>query len=178
MSVTLLITEKCVTLTFDVNTFLSLSESLMSSSESRMTSAISICAISLKIVVSRGRRLTCTSRQSTKKIPFWVQKVFVMLETCTFQALTCVSFCCNWKAGRHSNDAWKTPFIFNTVACGQVLFGTRSGWETWSHRELPPQLHNEFQVILCIGDTRCHAASVHIKRQDRLARSMLSNNQF
>ena len=152
-------TDKYVTLTLDLNTFLSLSASLMSSSESRMTSAISICAISLKIVVSRGRRLSCTSQQSTLKIPFWVQKVFVMLETCTLQALICVSCCYNWKTRCRSNDA----FICTTVTRGQALCGTRSEWETCSHRELPPQLQNEFQFTDCIGVTRCQAASVHFK---------------
>ena len=64
------------------------------SSESLMTSKATIWTIFLYILLSCGRSFCWTSWQSTKKIPFSVQKLFVILSTFSFQALILFSCCC------------------------------------------------------------------------------------
>ena len=64
------------------------------SSESLMTSKATIWTIFLYILLSCGRSCCWTSWQSTKKIPFSVQKLFVILSTFSFQALILFSCCC------------------------------------------------------------------------------------
>ena len=71
------------------------STSLTSSSESLMTSSTTICTSCLKMLLNFGRIQCWTSWQSTKNIPFSVQKLFVMLDTCSLQVLIWFSCCCN-----------------------------------------------------------------------------------
>lgn len=71
------------------------STSLTSSSESLMTSSTTICTSCLKMLFNFGMIHCWTSWQSTKKIPFSVQKLFVMLDTCSLQVLIWFSCCCN-----------------------------------------------------------------------------------